>query len=98
MKKEIKKIQDYFVSKIEKGDFELKKVVNDRSAKILIDGEYKFWLFWSEQCYMYCHSDENIIMLPEGIDGTILIKRVNVQLKLAKLESIEKLQKEIEKL
>jgi len=98
MKKEIKKIQDYFVSKIEAGEFVIISVSNESSAVIIIDGEYEFRLFFLPDGTMHHHTMDNFIGLPEGIDGTIFIERVKAQVKEAKLQAIEKLKLEIEKL
>jgi len=86
MKKEIKKIQDYFVSKIEKGEFEIREVINEHSARIFIDGEYEFSLFYVPGGNMFCHLMDNFILLPNDIDGSIFIERVkNAYLQIEKL-------------
>lgn len=100
MKKEIKKIQNYFVSKIEKGEFTLLEVHSDCSASIMIDEEYNFSLFFikGHGVNLYAGGFENFILLPNDMDGNIFIDRVNAYQKLIKLQAIEKLKLEIEKL
>ena len=98
MKNEIKKIQDYFVSKIEAGDFTLGEL-NERGAYITVDGEYKFHLFFldgSNKLYQY--SVDQFIQLPDIENGVIFVDMVKAQIKQVKLDALEKLQKEINEL
>ena len=96
MKEKIKEIQNYFVSKIENGDFEVKTFV-ENGAKIEIDGEYQF---------SFCGIDEeliqmdvvNFIELPKILGCRILISIIKANDRELKIIELEKLQEEIENL
>lgn len=101
MKKEIKKIQNYFKSKIESGKFKIKKLVTEHGACIVIDEKYEFSLFYIKETGNKLHQfsvDNFIILLDINIDGTIFIEKVSALQKERKLEQIEKIKLEIENL
>lgn len=96
MKEKIEEIQNYFVSKIESGDFQLIKVGNHSDAFIEIYG-YEFHYFYSRD-KVYSVMFDNFMELPEIKNGAKLIEAIKENEKDAKLKALKQLQDEIAKL
>lgn len=97
MKKKVEELQKLFVARIQAGEFEVVKI-KDRYATISIDG----YLF----CFGNCKGDtriwqgafENFMVLPEIVIGSYVIEAIEQGIKQAKIDQLNKLQKEIQEL
>ena len=98
MKAKVLELQQVFVDRIQAGEFEVVGVCNNRYATINIDG-YTFCF-----CNIKGHSDiwqstfNNFMQLPEICNGVYVIEAIEKSIKQAKIEALNKLQKEIQEL
>jgi hypothetical protein len=92
MKEKVLELQQMLVDRIEAGEFEVVKVDFNGYVSISIDG-YIFRFNQREQSIF-----DNFMQLPEISNTKHLIEAIDNDIKQAKIEALNKLQKEIQEL
>jgi hypothetical protein len=105
MKEKIKEIQDYFIAKLLKGEFEVKEI-DEWTMHIVIDSEFDFnlWmcngpesrrLYTSGNCMTLTFTKEQTILL-DNVTKPIYSKMVCEQIIAKKTADLERLKREFE--